>query len=71
MSEVPHPFVVETMQQLEHLSAQEKSKVRLIHLNHTNPLHDPDSGARAEVQRAGFGLAIQGQPLGLDGTSWD
>ena len=71
MSEVPHPFVVETMQQLEHLSAQEKSKVRLIHLNHTNPLHDPDSGARGEVQRAGFGRAIQGQPLGLDGTSWD
>lgn len=38
MSEIPHPFVVETMDLLKHLPQDEKSKVHFIHMNHTNEL---------------------------------
>ena len=38
MSEIPHPFVPETMALLNGLSNKEKSKVLFIHFNHTNPL---------------------------------
>jgi len=65
MSEVPHPFVVETIAALEHLPAAERAKVHLTHLNHTNPLNDPGSAARAAVEAAGLGVAYRGQVVGL------
>ena len=71
MSAVPHPFVVETLQELEAVAPSERAKVRLIHLNHTNPLHDPGAPEQAQVQSAGIGLAIQGQCLTLDGRPLD
>ena len=37
MSEIPHPFIEETMALLETLPPSEKSKVWFIHMNHTNP----------------------------------
>ncbi len=65
MSEVPHPFVVETIAALEDLPAAERAKVQLIHLNHTNPLNDADSDARATVEAAGLSVAWRGQVVGL------
>ena len=56
MSEVPHPFVVETMALLKNAPAQERKKVVFIHFNHTNPLLR-DAEARKEVIQAGFGIA--------------
>ena len=41
MSEIPHPFVEETMAHLAHLPAAERQKVVFIHFNHTNPLLHP------------------------------
>jgi pyrroloquinoline quinone biosynthesis protein B len=38
MSEVPHPFVEESMALFEDLPESERSKVHFIHFNHTNPL---------------------------------
>jgi len=38
IAEIPHPFVIESMQLFEHLPATEKRKIRFIHFNHTNPL---------------------------------
>jgi pyrroloquinoline quinone biosynthesis protein B len=64
MSEVPHPFVVETMEHLKDLSPEEKSKVHFIHFNHTNPLLRSDS-VRSVVKAAGFNLAEQGQLFDL------
>ena len=40
MSEVPHPFVVESIKRFESLTAEEKNKIYFIHLNHTNPARD-------------------------------
>ena len=61
MSEIPHPFVVETMALLEDLPASEKAKVYFIHLNHTNPLWDPNSEASKNVKSKGFNIAREGQ----------
>jgi pyrroloquinoline quinone biosynthesis protein B len=37
ISEVPHPFVSETMQLFNDEPAETKSKIHFIHFNHTNP----------------------------------
>lgn len=60
MSEVPHPFVVETMQLLEQESPATRHKVHLIHLNHSNPLTDPSSSAADRVRAAGMHVAREG-----------
>ena len=38
MADIPHPFVLESMELFSELSAADKAKVWFIHLNHTNPL---------------------------------
>lgn len=38
MSEIPHPFVTESMARFDQLPVSEREKVHFIHLNHTNPL---------------------------------
>jgi pyrroloquinoline quinone biosynthesis protein B len=61
MSEIPHPFVVETMKRLDGLKADEKAKVHFIHLNHTNPLLDRNSDAYRKVVDSGFHVAEEGE----------
>ncbi len=65
MSEIPHPFIRETMKRLEGLPANERSRIRFIHLNHTNPALLPDSDARREIETKGFRLAEQGERFEL------
>jgi pyrroloquinoline quinone biosynthesis protein B len=65
MAEVPHPFVIETMELLKNLLKNEKSKVHFIHLNHTNPILQPTSPERKEVLKRGFNIAFQGQKIEL------
>lgn len=65
MAEVPHPFVEETIKLLQTLPAAERAKVYFIHLNHTNPLLNPDSPERREVKRLGFNVATEGLELPL------
>ncbi len=59
MSEVPHPFVAETMKLFENETPATKAKVCFIHFNHTNPLLR-DVTKQKEVERAGFHFAKQG-----------
>ncbi|MBT8188522.1 MAG: MBL fold metallo-hydrolase, partial [Croceitalea sp.] len=59
MSEVPHPFVVESMQLFEDLSDSDKKKVYFIHFNHTNPLLIDNSDAQKQVKEKGFNIAAQ------------
>jgi pyrroloquinoline quinone biosynthesis protein B len=63
MSEVPHPFVVETMELLKNEPKSQKSKIHFIHLNHTNPILQPKSFQRNEVLRNGFKVAFKGQKI--------
>jgi len=65
MAEIPHPFVTETIRRLAKLPLAERNKVRFLHLNHTNPLHDAGSAASQQVQTAGHHVARQGEVFGL------
>ncbi|MCJ8271358.1 MAG: pyrroloquinoline quinone biosynthesis protein PqqB, partial [Psychrosphaera sp.] len=65
MSEVPHPFVEESMKLFAGLSAKDKQKVIFIHFNHTNPLLQKGSAAQQQVIKAGFRYAEEGMMLGL------
>ena len=63
MSEIPHPFVEESMELFSNLSETDKQKVHFIHFNHTNPLLIENSTAQKEVLENGFNLAKEGQSI--------
>lgn len=60
MSEVPHPFVTETMELFEKQELSIKQKIVFIHLNHTNPLLF-DEKSRIKVLKEGYQIAEQGK----------
>lgn len=66
MAEIPHPFVVESMERFKTLPSSEKRKIYFIHFNHSNPLWQPTSKAYRSVVEAGFKVARQGMVLKLD-----
>jgi len=65
VSEIPHPFVIESMAKFQLLGAAEKSKIFFIHLNHTNPLLNPESSETKEVLKNGFKIARYGDVFEL------
>lgn len=65
MSEVPHPFVEESLQRFSGLSSAEKLKIVFIHFNHTNPLLKNESAEKKKVKAGGFGVAEQGMVIEL------
>lgn len=65
MSEIPHPFVVESMAMLGQLGAEVKNKIYFIHLNHTNPLLDTTSAAYRRVRENGYHVAGRGLHFSL------
>ena len=65
MSEVPHPFVAESIQLFSSLPATEKAKIRFIHFNHTNPLIKNRSVEKDKVKKAGFGVTREGMIIEL------
>ena len=65
MSKIRHPFVTESMEALKNLSREERQKVWFIHMNHTNPLLNPDSSESQRVRSEGFNIATQGMRLDL------
>jgi len=66
MSEVPHPFVVESIKRFESLTAEEKNKIYFIHLNHTNPARDAGFKGRLFVEDKGYHFATFGMRFSLD-----
>jgi len=66
LADIPHPFVVESLARFAALPAAERAKVRFTHLNHTNPVVDPESEAAARVRAAGMGVARDGDRFELD-----
>ena len=61
MTGFPHPFITHSMARFADLPAEEKAKIRFIHVNHTNPVRFPDAPERQQVFEAGFGLAEAGE----------
>lgn len=65
ISEIPHPFVIESMSLFNALSVKDKKKVHFIHFNHTNPLLDPMSKQTQSVLDKGYSIARKGMRLQL------
>ena len=61
MSTIPHPFITESMTRFAPLPADERDKVRFIHLNHTNPALDPASPEAHTIREAGLHTAREGE----------
>ena len=65
MTEIPHPFIVESMILFDPLPESERKKIHFIHLNHTNPLLNDTSEAYSEVLSKGYKVARQGHVFEL------
>lgn len=65
VSEIPHPFVVESMELFKNLSAKDKKKIYFIHFNHTNKLLNKDSKQSKTVVANGFNIARLGDEIEL------
>lgn len=65
MKEIPHPFVVESMELFKELSLDNKNKIHFIHFNHTNPLLNKNSAQYKEVIKRGFNIAHLGDVFEL------
>ncbi|MEP0264068.1 MBL fold metallo-hydrolase [Dokdonia sp.] len=65
MSEVPHPFIDETVALFKEEDAAIKSKVIFIHFNHSNPALDKQDVKRLALEKEGYRFARQGEIFGL------
>jgi pyrroloquinoline quinone biosynthesis protein B len=65
MSKIPHPMISISMARFEALPAEERAKVRFIHLNWSNPARFAGSKARKAVEKAGFAIAEEGERVCL------
>ncbi|MBL17553.1 MAG: pyrroloquinoline quinone biosynthesis protein PqqB [Crocinitomicaceae bacterium] len=65
ISEIPHPFVVETMNLFSGESEETKNKIGFIHLNHTNPLLNIESDEYKRVIQNGFSVVKYNQKVEL------
>ena len=65
ISEIPHPFVTESMDLFDSINIKEKNKIYFIHLNHTNPLINKQSDQYKLVRSKGYNVAEEGMKLKL------
>ena len=65
IAEIPHPFVVESLELFKYLPEKEKSKIHFLHFNHTNPLLDPESTQTKDLLIKGFKIAKMGDTFKL------
>ena len=65
ISEIPHPFIIESMVLFKELPHSEKQKIHFIHFNHTNPVLHKQSEAYKRVIENGFQIAEMGQRINL------
>lgn len=61
MTEVPHPFIDETVALFKDESLVTKNKVIFIHFNHTNPVLQKDSKEKKQLEKLGFQVAVEGE----------
>ena len=61
ITEVPHPFIYETVALFKDESLETKNKVIFIHFNHTNPVLQTNSKEKKQLEKLGFQVAIEGK----------
>lgn len=65
MSQIPHPFVEESIRRFSSLERARREGIYFIHLNHTNPALGPQSRERDVLRKAGLSVVRQGQTFKL------
>jgi len=65
ISEIPHPFIIESLELFKNLSVVDKNKVYFIHLNHTNPAIDKSSVPFKNIISKGFNVAESNMEFNL------
>jgi len=65
MADIPHPFISETLAQVQELPTTPRAQVVFTHLNHTNPAAQVGSEAHRAVEQAGARVARDGDVFGL------
>ena len=60
MSEIPHPFIVESMDLFSSLNTPNRNKIFFIHLNHSNPVMEKNSAASNMIRSKRFNVAREG-----------
>ena len=65
ISEIPHPFIIESIELFNNLENIDKAKVYFIHLNHTNPVLNKNSEEYKRVILSGFKVAEPGMEFVL------
>jgi len=65
MAEIGHPFIEESLARFAPLPASERTKIRFIHLNHTNPALESGGPATRAIEAAGLRVAQEGEQVAL------
>ena len=65
ITEVPHPFIIETVDLFKNEAFETKNKIIFIHFNHTNPALIKSSMERKKLEKEGFRFADEGQNYDL------
>ena len=60
MSDVPHPFIVESLARFAALPSKERARIVFVHLNHTNAAATPGSKELRAIRLAGMRVAVEG-----------
>lgn len=66
MSEIPHPFIEETVALLKSIGFKEKQKIWFTHFNHTNPVRFPADENRKKLEAEGYHFATFGDEFNLE-----
>ena len=56
ISQIPHPFIIESLEMFKTLDSIERKKVIFIHFNHTNPVIDLKNNEAKNVLDQGFNI---------------
>jgi len=65
ISQIPHPFIIESMALFSNLPLKEKEKIYFIHFNHTNPVLDYNSTEAKQIIQQGYNIAKINHTFGL------
>lgn len=65
IKDIPHPFIIESMEKFDLLPDSQKDKIHFIHFNHTNPVINPKSKQYREVRAKKFHIAKMNQIIVL------
>ncbi len=65
MSEIPHPFISETIEIFEDEDLSTKNKIYFIHFNHTNPVLNNNNYLRDSILKLGYNFAKFGEKFEL------